>query len=94
MIRAVAIGVVHMHINEVALYMSEQPDFELVAFADVNAGSEELEPFRYTRKWNCQKAVALLVVTKRLNKYIFKSLKSYITQKLSKFKGKIMLFEC
>ena len=29
--RAVIIGFSHMHVNEVALYLSEQPDFELVS---------------------------------------------------------------
>ena len=29
MIKAVIIGFAHMHVNEVALYISEQPDMEL-----------------------------------------------------------------
>ena len=42
MIKAVVIGFAHMHVNEVALYISEQPDFELAAAADVNAGEEKI----------------------------------------------------
>ena len=38
MIKAVIIGFAHMHVNEVALYISEQPDFELVGAADVDSG--------------------------------------------------------
>lgn len=51
-IRAVIIGFAHMHVNEVALYISEQPDFELVGAADVNAGEEKIPDLRYTAGWN------------------------------------------
>lgn len=51
-IRAVIIGFSHMHVNEVALYMSEQPDFELVGAADVLSGVEQIPALRYTPRWN------------------------------------------
>ena len=51
-IRAVIIGFAHMHVNEIALYISEQPDFELVGFADVPPETPELTTARYTRAWN------------------------------------------
>ncbi len=52
MIRAVIIGFAHMHVNEVALYLSEQPDSELVAVADVFSGAQEIPALRYTPVWN------------------------------------------
>ncbi len=54
MIKAVIIGFSHMHVNEIALYIKEQADFELCAAADVPSGAEEIPPFRYTPKWNLQ----------------------------------------
>ena len=54
MIRAVIIGFAHMHVNEVALYISEQPDFELAAAADVSAGEEKIPNLRYTAGWNLE----------------------------------------
>ena len=54
MIRAVIIGFSHMHVNEVALYISEQPSFELVAVADASARAEQIEALRYTPVWNMQ----------------------------------------
>lgn len=51
-IRAVIIGFAHMHVNEIALYISEQPDFELVGFADVPPKTPEATTARYTRAWN------------------------------------------
>jgi len=30
MIKAVIIGFAHMHVNEIALYIHEQPDIELI----------------------------------------------------------------
>ena len=51
-IKAVIIGFAHMHVNEVALYITEQPDFELVGAADVNAGEEKIADLRYTAGWN------------------------------------------
>ena len=52
MIRAGIIGFAHMHVNEIALYISEHPDFELVAAADAKSGVEEIPPYRYTPAWN------------------------------------------
>ena len=55
MIKAVIIGFSHMHVNEVALYISERADMELLAVADVPSnGAEEIPPLRYTPKWNLQ----------------------------------------
>ena len=54
MIKAVIIGFSHMHVNEVALYISEQPSFELVAVADVPSEAEAIAPLRYTPVWNMQ----------------------------------------
>ena len=54
MIRAVIIGFSHMHVNEVALYISEQPSFELVAVADASSRTEQIEALRYTPVWNMQ----------------------------------------
>lgn len=54
MIKAVIIGFSHMHVNEVALYISEQPDFELVAVADVASDVESIEGLRYTPLWNVE----------------------------------------
>ncbi|MBR4296275.1 MAG: Gfo/Idh/MocA family oxidoreductase [Clostridia bacterium] len=52
MIRSVIIGFAHMHVNEVALYISDEPDTELVGIADVPPLSPELTEKRYTRAWN------------------------------------------
>ena len=51
-IRAVIIGFSHMHVNEIALYISEQPMFELVGAADVKSEAEDIPALRYTPKWN------------------------------------------
>lgn len=50
--RAVIIGFSHMHVNEIALYLSEQPDFELVGIADAKSDVESIPAFRYTPEWN------------------------------------------
>lgn len=52
MIKAVIIGFQHMHVNEVALYLNNQPSFELVGAADSNSDIEIIEPMRYTAQWN------------------------------------------
>ena len=52
MIKAVIIGFAHMHVNEIALYISEQPDFEIVGISDVESGVEKITDFRYTQGWN------------------------------------------
>ena len=54
MIKAVIIGFSHMHVNEVALYIKNQPDFELVGAADVKSGVNEIAPLRYTPLWNLE----------------------------------------
>ena len=41
-----------MHVNEVALYITEHPDFELAAVADVPSDCEPISPYRYTPGWN------------------------------------------
>lgn len=54
-IKAVIIGFSHMHVNEVALYISERDDIELLAVADIPSnGAEEIPALRYTPKWNLQ----------------------------------------
>lgn len=52
MIKAVIIGFAHMHVNEIALYIHEQPDISLVGCADVPAAVQEKTNARYTRSWN------------------------------------------
>ena len=54
MIKAVIIGFSHMHVNEVALYISEQPSFELAAVADVPSAAPQIAPLRYTPTWNLE----------------------------------------
>lgn len=54
MIKAVIIGFSHMHVNEVALYIKEQADFELCAAADVPSDTLKIPPLRYTPEWNLQ----------------------------------------
>ena len=51
-IKAVIIGFAHMHVNEVALYISERDDFELVGVAGVDTGVEKIPALRYTPEWN------------------------------------------
>lgn len=53
-IKSVIIGFSHMHVNEVALYISERDDMELVAVADADSGNEQIDGYRYTQKWNLQ----------------------------------------
>lgn len=54
MIKAVIIGFAHMHVNEVALYINEQPDTILSAVADVHVTESEIPAYRYTQKWNLE----------------------------------------
>ena len=54
MIKAVIIGFAHMHVNEIALYISEQPDTELIGIADVKCTTEEIPNLRYTQGWNLE----------------------------------------
>jgi len=51
-IRAAIIGFAHMHVNEIAQYISEHPDFELVGGADIPSSIPEMTVARYTRVWN------------------------------------------
>lgn len=53
-IRAAIIGFAHMHVNEVALYITDQPDFELIGAATVKSGVEEIPNLRYTPLWNME----------------------------------------
>ena len=41
-----------MHVNEIAQYIEEQEDFELIGFADVPPEVPEKTQARYTRDWN------------------------------------------
>lgn len=41
-----------MHVNEIALYIKEQPDTELVGVCDVKADIDEATEKPYTRAWN------------------------------------------
>ncbi len=52
MFKAVIIGFAHMHVNEIAQYISETEDFKLVGFADVPLEEKEQTTARYTRAWN------------------------------------------
>ena len=54
MIKAVIIGFAHMHVNEVALYLKNESDIQLVACADIKPEIKELTKTRYTRKWNIE----------------------------------------
>ena len=51
-IKAVIIGFAHMHVNEIAEYITTQPDFKLIGFADVPPDTPENTSARYTRAWN------------------------------------------
>lgn len=51
-IRAALIGFAHMHVNEIAQYIIEHPDYELVCGADLYNTGSELSPARYTDAWN------------------------------------------
>jgi predicted dehydrogenase len=52
MITAAIIGFAHMHSNEVAQYLLEQPDTKLAALADIAPDTPEECDKRYTRAWN------------------------------------------
>lgn len=54
MIRTVIIGFAHMHVNEIALYIHEQPDTCLAAIADVKCTPDEIPNYRYTQGWNLE----------------------------------------
>lgn len=52
MIKAVIIGFSHMHVNEVALYLKENPFFSLAGISDVKTGLENIPASCYTSLWN------------------------------------------
>ncbi len=52
MFKAVIIGFAHMHVNEIAQYIDECPDFTLAGMADVPPETPENTQARYTRAWN------------------------------------------
>lgn len=54
MIRTVIIGCSHMHVNEIALYISEHPDYMLVGIADVKSEIEQVDKYLYTPVWNLE----------------------------------------
>ena len=54
MIKAVIIGCSHMHVNEVTQYISEHPEMELAAVADVPSTVEAIPGLRYTPLWNLE----------------------------------------
>ncbi len=54
MIKAVIIGFAHMHVNEIALYLSEQPDTQLVAIAGEPSQTEPIATLRYTPDRNLE----------------------------------------
>ena len=51
-IKAVIIGFAHMHVNEIAEYITTPPDFKLIGFADVPPDTPENTSDRNTRAWN------------------------------------------
>lgn len=51
-IKAVIIGFSHMHVNEIALYISQREDMELCGIAGVPSEAEEVPPLHYTPEWN------------------------------------------
>ncbi len=59
MITCVIIGFAHMHVNEIARYITDQPDTRLLAVADVEPKRPELTDKRYTRAWNLENVVSL-----------------------------------
>lgn len=51
---AVIIGFAHMHVNEIAAYISEEESFELLGIADLPPDKPEETQARYTRAWNLE----------------------------------------
>lgn len=56
-IRSVIVGCAHMHVNEIAKYIKEQPDSLLCGVADIPAFIPENTEKRYTRAWNLRNVV-------------------------------------
>ncbi len=52
--RAVIIGFSHMHVNEIAQYISECDGMELVGIAEAPSDLPAIKNFRYTRVWNLE----------------------------------------
>ena len=52
MIKAAIIGFSHMHVNEVALYITEHKDFELCGISDTKEMIRDENAKRYTPLWN------------------------------------------
>ena len=50
--KAVIIGFSHMHVNEIAQYISETDGFELIGIAKAPSDTAVIEPLRYTAEWN------------------------------------------
>ncbi len=57
MLKAVIVGTAHMHVNEIALYISENPEMELLGVCDLEAKTPETPAKRYTRAWNYKNIV-------------------------------------
>ena len=83
-IRAVICGCAHMHVNEVALYISEQPSTELCGVADFAPEIPENTDKRYTRAWNFKNVV---------EKYGAKPYESY-TEMLDEVKPDVAYLLC
>ncbi len=54
MLRTAIIGFAHMHVNEIALYIANEPQTVLCAAADTQPAVPELSAARYTRAWNLE----------------------------------------
>ena len=52
--KAVIIGFSHMHVNEIASYITDNKSVTLVAVADVPSTVEPIPALRYTPEWNKQ----------------------------------------
>ncbi|MBR0144689.1 MAG: Gfo/Idh/MocA family oxidoreductase [Clostridia bacterium] len=52
--RACIIGFAHMHVNEIASYITSAPGFVLAGFADLPPAVPEKTRARYTRAWNLE----------------------------------------
>lgn len=52
MIKSVIIGFSHMHVNEVALYITEHPDYTLCGISDTKEMIPDSKAKRYTPLWN------------------------------------------
>ena len=59
MIRAVIVGCAHMHVNEIAQYIKDQPQTQLCGVADLHPDIPEQTDKRYTRAWNLQNVARL-----------------------------------